>query len=166
MLKIPTLPNEILDSILSLLQVDGDFSTLRSVAQANQNMYDLAIPKIYETVVFNEKNQSKIMYGHGKSSKSSSRGGKPYNSRLMSDILTDRPAYSQRPSGRLYTQAGIQGGAQIPDLEILSTGQRSGHRFSMPLCCPIPPPFLWRQKNAAGSVDMRSAEVLESGHLI
>jgi len=125
MLKIPTLPNEILDSILTLLKVDGEFSTLRSVAQAAQNMYNLAIPKIYETVVFNERNQSKIMYGHGKSwksSKNASRDGKSYDSRLLSGMLTDRPAYSERSGGRLHQQAGIQRGAQIPDFEILSNG--------------------------------------------
>ena len=122
MLKIPTIPNEILDSILSLLKVDGNFSALCSIAQANQNMYNLAIPKIYETVVFNEKNQWKIMYGHGKSSKSSSRDGTFYDSRLLSCMLTDRPAYSERSGGRLHQQAGIQRGAQIPDPEILSNG--------------------------------------------
>jgi len=69
MLKIPTLPNEILDSILTVLEVDEDYSTLCSVAQASRNMYNLAIPKIYETVVFNKKTQRKIKYGHGKLSK-------------------------------------------------------------------------------------------------
>jgi hypothetical protein len=75
MLKIPKLPNEILDSILGLLKVDGDFSTLCSVAQANRNLYNLVIPKIYETVVINKNNPRKIAYGHGKSSARSSRNG-------------------------------------------------------------------------------------------
>jgi hypothetical protein len=75
MLKIPTLPNEILDSILTVLKVDKDFSTLCSVAQASRNMYNIAIPKIYETVVFNKDNQGKIGYGHGESSKRLSHDG-------------------------------------------------------------------------------------------
>ena len=74
MLKIPTLPNEILDSILTVLEVDADYSTLCSVAQASRNMYNLAIPKIYETVVINKNNQGKIRYGHGKSSERSHDG--------------------------------------------------------------------------------------------
>ena len=76
MLKIPTLPNEIIDSILTVLQVDEDFPTLCSVAQASRNMYNLSIPKIYETVVFNNNNQGKIKYGHGKSPKMSRHDGR------------------------------------------------------------------------------------------
>jgi len=110
MLKIPTLPNEVLDSILTVLQVDGDFSTLCSVAQASRNMYEIAIPKIYETVVFNKKNQRKVRYGHGNSSKMFGRDGKSHDVRLLSYELTyrhNKQAHSKRSSGRLYPQAGI-----------------------------------------------------------
>jgi hypothetical protein len=84
MLKIPTLPNEILDSILTVLEVDGDFSTLCSVAQASRNMYSLAVPKIYETVVINKRNQRKIKYGHGNSFARFARDGKSYMMGLLS----------------------------------------------------------------------------------
>jgi len=122
MLKIPTLPNEVLDSILTVLQVDGDFSTLCSVAQASWNMYEIAIPKIYETVVINKRNQRKIMFGHGKSFARFNRGGKSYMMGLLRYELTYRHnewGYSERSSGRLHPQVGIQRGTHISDLKIL-----------------------------------------------
>ena len=76
MLRIPTLPNEIIDAILTALGVDGDYSTLCSVAQANRNMYNIAIPKIYKTAVINKRNQRKIKFGHGKSFARFDRDGK------------------------------------------------------------------------------------------
>jgi len=69
MLRIPRLPNEVVDSILEILKKEGDFRTLTSVARVSRVMYDIAIPKIYETVVFsqttgNKNNHAKIQYGH------------------------------------------------------------------------------------------------------
>jgi hypothetical protein len=63
--RIPKLPNEIVDSILEILKIEEEFNTLTSVARASHNMYNIAIPKIYETVVVNEKNRSTVGYGHG-----------------------------------------------------------------------------------------------------
>jgi hypothetical protein len=63
--QIPKLPNEIVDSILEILKIEEEFNTLTLVARASHNMYDIAIPRIYETVVVNEKNRSTVGYGHG-----------------------------------------------------------------------------------------------------
>ena len=52
---------------MELLRVQGDFKTLTSVARVNRNMYDIVIPKIYQTVIVNERNKSKVGYGHGNS---------------------------------------------------------------------------------------------------
>ena len=53
--------------ILNILQERGEFKTLTSVARVDRNMYDIAIPKIYQTVTVNERNRDKIGYGHGTS---------------------------------------------------------------------------------------------------
>jgi len=74
-------------------------------------MYNLAIPRIYETVVFNKNNQGKIRYGHGKSTERFSRDGKSCEKRLLRYELTyrhNKQAHSKRSSGRLYPQAGIR----------------------------------------------------------
>jgi len=65
--KIAILPNELLELILNILQERGEFKTFTSVARVNRNMYDIAIPKIYQTVIVNERNRSKIGYSHGTS---------------------------------------------------------------------------------------------------
>jgi len=78
--RIPKLPNEVVDAILEILKVEEEFKTLTSVARANHTMYDIAIPKIYETVIFSEtvgkgkkgkkgkNNHAMIAYGHSPSS--------------------------------------------------------------------------------------------------
>jgi len=65
--KIPILPNELLDLILNILQERGEFKSLTSVARVDRNMYDIVIPKIYQTVIVNKRNRSMIGYGHGTS---------------------------------------------------------------------------------------------------
>ena len=71
--RIPKLPNEVVDAILEVLKVEEEFKTLTSVARVNHTMYDIAIPKIYETVIFSEtvgkgkkgkNNHAMIAYGH------------------------------------------------------------------------------------------------------
>jgi hypothetical protein len=66
--KIPKVPHEIFQTIMDTLKADGDFKTLTSVARTNHSMYDMVIPMIYETVVFNQKNsvgKGRKMIGHG-----------------------------------------------------------------------------------------------------
>jgi len=41
-----------------------DLSTLASVAQVNHDLYDFAIPLLYETVTINKKNVRQVGYGH------------------------------------------------------------------------------------------------------
>jgi hypothetical protein len=71
---IPHLPNEIIVSILEFLKLDKNFKALTMVARCNQTMYDLAIPKIYEVVVVNERNVGMIGYGHGTKSVDKNEG--------------------------------------------------------------------------------------------
>jgi hypothetical protein len=58
------LPNEIILSILEFLKLDDDLPSLAAVVRANKNMYNLAIPKLYETVTVTERNQYNIGYGY------------------------------------------------------------------------------------------------------
>lgn len=76
--RIPQLPNEVVDSILEILKVEGQFNTLTSVARVSHTMYNIAIPKLYDTVVFSKtqkrrkaqkaqkagNNHAMINYGH------------------------------------------------------------------------------------------------------
>ena len=68
------MPTEILDMILEMLRKDGEFKALAAAARASKTMYDIAIPKIYETVVVNERNRSTIGYGHGTEDSISKQG--------------------------------------------------------------------------------------------
>jgi hypothetical protein len=61
------LPNEILELILSILHTKEEFKTLVSAARVDRNMYDIVISKIYQNVIVNKRNRSKIGYGHGNS---------------------------------------------------------------------------------------------------
>ena len=74
--RIPKLPNEVVDAILEVLKVEEELKTLTSVARVNHTMYDIAIPKIYETVIFSEtvgkgkkgkNNHAMVAYGHSSS---------------------------------------------------------------------------------------------------
>jgi len=55
------------------------------VARSNQIMYDLAIPKIYEVVVVNERNAKTIGYGHGSESQDKREGEPKPRRKLMLD---------------------------------------------------------------------------------
>jgi hypothetical protein len=68
------LPTEIIDSILEIIKREEDFKTLCSAARVNKAMYDIVVPKIYETVVINEKNKDIVGYGHGIRSTGSESG--------------------------------------------------------------------------------------------
>jgi len=60
--------------ILEMLKKDGEFKALTSAARASKTMYDIVIPKIYETVVVNERNRSTIGYGHGSGASGTKQG--------------------------------------------------------------------------------------------
>jgi len=60
--------------ILEDLKMNSEFKALTSAARASKTMYDIAIPKIYETVVVNERNRSTIGYGHGTEDSISKQG--------------------------------------------------------------------------------------------
>jgi len=62
----PQLPNEIIDVILECVKENGHLKSLASIARTNHNMYDIAIPKLYETITIKEdkKNQRRLAYGH------------------------------------------------------------------------------------------------------
>lgn len=56
------LPNELIAMIVRFLK--GDLSALASVAQVSHDLYDFAIPLLYEKVTINKKNVRQIGYGH------------------------------------------------------------------------------------------------------
>jgi len=94
--RIPKLPNEVVDAILEILKVEEEFKTLTSVARVNHTMYDIAIPKIYETVMFSEtvgkgkkgkNNHAMIACGH---SHSASRPGR--SKRDIRKLIVDNQA--------------------------------------------------------------------------
>jgi hypothetical protein len=58
------LPTEIMDHIISFLKADDNLPALAVVARVNHDMYDLVIPKLYESVTINEDNKQHINYGH------------------------------------------------------------------------------------------------------
>jgi hypothetical protein len=69
------LPEEIVLSILDCLRQGDEYGSLATVARANQEMYDRAIPTIYETVVINKRNRRTIGYGHSASQACCSKHG-------------------------------------------------------------------------------------------
>jgi hypothetical protein len=93
---IPELPIEILASILEFLKLDGHFKALTMVARANQTMYDLAIPKIYEVVGINERNVKVIGYGHGSQSLDRNEGMSQARRELLSDDEASLPVKPTR----------------------------------------------------------------------
>jgi hypothetical protein len=59
------LPNELLLRIVAHLQRTRQYRSLAELARANMACYDLAIPKLYETIILTDYSQSKLRYGHG-----------------------------------------------------------------------------------------------------
>jgi len=62
--KMAQLPTEIMDHIISFLKANDNLPALAAVAQVNHKMYNLAIPRLYESVTINEHNKEHIKYGH------------------------------------------------------------------------------------------------------
>lgn len=57
------LPYDIIREIISHLKTDEQFETLAALAQVNHGVYDLAIPKLYETITIKDGNQEQLAYG-------------------------------------------------------------------------------------------------------
>jgi hypothetical protein len=57
------LPNEIMTSIIDILAAEGQFGTLANAARASKLMYDIVIPKLYNTIYITEKNRLYFTYG-------------------------------------------------------------------------------------------------------
>lgn len=57
------LPYDIIREIISHLKTDEQFETLASLAQVNHSVYDLAIPRLYETITIKDGNQEQLAYG-------------------------------------------------------------------------------------------------------
>lgn len=62
--KAAQLPIEIMDHIVSFLKANDDLPALAAMVRVNQDIYDLAIPKLYESVTINERNKQHIEFGH------------------------------------------------------------------------------------------------------
>jgi hypothetical protein len=60
----PKLPNELLGRIILQLQRERRYHTLAEFARASKAFYDLAIPKLYETIILTDYSLSKLEYGH------------------------------------------------------------------------------------------------------
>jgi len=58
------LPNELIEIIVEHIKVDENFKTLAAIARASRNMYNIVIPKLYETVTVKAKNEKYVAYGH------------------------------------------------------------------------------------------------------
>jgi hypothetical protein len=58
------LPNELIEVIVDHIKEDGNFKTLATVGLASHNMYNIVIPKLYETVTVKKGNQDQVSYGH------------------------------------------------------------------------------------------------------
>jgi hypothetical protein len=59
----PTLPNEIITSILEILIAEEAMHTLATFAIANKAMYAVIYPKLYRTIRITDTNQDKLLVG-------------------------------------------------------------------------------------------------------
>jgi len=57
------LPTEVIASILDILAGDQAMHTLAILASSNKMMYDLAIPRLYDTIRITDTNQDKLLFG-------------------------------------------------------------------------------------------------------
>ena len=62
--KAVQLPTEIMDHIISFLKANDDLPALAAMVRVNHDMYDLAIPKLYESVTINRRNKQHVGFGH------------------------------------------------------------------------------------------------------
>jgi hypothetical protein len=60
--------------VIGYLKKDERYKTLASIAQCSQGLFELATPKLYETITVTRENQEMLVYGHSLASPDS---GKP-----------------------------------------------------------------------------------------
>jgi hypothetical protein len=60
---IQRLPTEVVSSVLDDLAADEQFGALATIARTSKRMYDLVIPKLYDTIYITETNRLKFTYG-------------------------------------------------------------------------------------------------------
>jgi hypothetical protein len=104
-----TLPNELLSRIVSLLQSKRQYHTLAEFARANRNFYDIAIPKLYETIIVTERNEPLLRYGH--------YAGRDSEGKVLVASSTVRLAG--------WRGADVSDGNSDPNVEDADRGQRS-----------------------------------------
>jgi len=118
--RIPKLPNEIVDAILEILKEEMKFKTLASVARVNHTMYDIAVPKIYETVVFKGtseqgmNNHAMIAYGHSPSALHSGRRKHDGHELIVDNQANNIP--TRKDIATSHTRKLVIG--QVPELGI------------------------------------------------
>jgi hypothetical protein len=54
------IPNELIRRVMDALHQEEQLATLSTMALASRALYELAIPKIYETIVVTENNMDKV----------------------------------------------------------------------------------------------------------
>jgi hypothetical protein len=59
--------------VIGYLKKDEQYKALASIAQCSQGLYELAIPKLYETVTVTKENQEMLVYGHSLASQDPSK---------------------------------------------------------------------------------------------
>jgi len=52
--------------IIEHLKKDEQYKTLASIARCSQGLFELAIPKMYETITVTKYNQNRLVYGHSR----------------------------------------------------------------------------------------------------
>jgi hypothetical protein len=50
--------------VIGYLKKDEQYKTLASIAQYSQGLFELATPKLYETITVTKENQEMLVYGH------------------------------------------------------------------------------------------------------
>lgn len=58
------IPNEVMGLVIDYLKKDERYKTLASIAQTSHGLYQLATPKLYETITVTKENQESLVYGH------------------------------------------------------------------------------------------------------
>jgi hypothetical protein len=63
-----------MEMIIDYLKDSQSLETLATCSQASHSMYELVIPKLYETVEIKAYNQAALAYGHSTPSETSESG--------------------------------------------------------------------------------------------
>ena len=100
------LPTEVISSILDTLVAEEQCGTLAKTARASQRMYDVVIPKLYDTIHITERNRLNFTYGCTMADLSLPDGTSYYCRVLMSRLPHQRRdgAKSEGSGHELYWQ--------------------------------------------------------------